>query len=234
MPRIVKEFDERKREFFDAARDLIFSVGYKNMTVSTIIDKVGVAKGTFYHYFKSKEDMLLQWIIFQVEQDQVKYESIVQDDELDALAKLNGIFRKSMDWKLENMQMILPMIKILYDDANVELRSNMVKQSSSRMSDILSTVIMAGHKEGVFNTPFPNKIAGQLLRILPVLSEEVSMLLLDKAHDKEVSLSDALELVDIWHDIIERILGAPSGSILMVDKAFLTSYFSLSHSMDEL
>lgn len=234
MPRIVKDFDQRKQEFFEAARELIFSVGYKKMTVSMIIDKVGVAKGTFYHYFNSKEDLLMQWIMCQVEQDQAKYESIVQDGRLDAITKLNQIFRKGMDWKLENAQMIIPMMKILYDDVNIELRLNWVRQSSLQTANILASVIMEGHKEGVFNTPFPHKIAWQLVQILPVFSEEVSMLILDKASDKQVSLSDALELVNIWHDIIERILGAPTGSILMVDKDFLTSYFTVYHAMDEL
>ncbi|MCK4578956.1 MAG: TetR/AcrR family transcriptional regulator, partial [Candidatus Marinimicrobia bacterium] len=54
MARVLKEYDERKTEFLDAARELFYSLGYEQTSVNTIIEKVGVSKGTFYHYFKSK------------------------------------------------------------------------------------------------------------------------------------------------------------------------------------
>jgi AcrR family transcriptional regulator len=62
MVRISKEHDERLTEFLDTARQLFFEKGYEKTSVNDIIEKVGVAKGTFYHYFKSKEDLLDQLV----------------------------------------------------------------------------------------------------------------------------------------------------------------------------
>ncbi len=42
----------------EAALKLIGSRGYDNVTVEAITAECGVAKGTFYHYFKSKDDIL--------------------------------------------------------------------------------------------------------------------------------------------------------------------------------
>ena len=58
MVRISKDYDVRKQEFLDAAQKLFYEQGYDQTSVNTIIDAVGVSKGTFYHYFKSKEDLL--------------------------------------------------------------------------------------------------------------------------------------------------------------------------------
>ena len=58
MPRTVKDYDERYAEFLDVAQQLFFSQGYERTTVQEIIDTVGVAKGTFYHYFDSKQAIL--------------------------------------------------------------------------------------------------------------------------------------------------------------------------------
>ena len=52
--RVVKEHDERKAEFVDAAIALMSQKGYESTTIQDIIDEVGVSKGAFYHYFSSK------------------------------------------------------------------------------------------------------------------------------------------------------------------------------------
>ena len=56
--RIVKAHDERKNEIIDTAQNLFMTKGYSTCSVAEIIDAIGIAKGTFYHYFKSKEEVL--------------------------------------------------------------------------------------------------------------------------------------------------------------------------------
>ena len=47
MARIVKDPEERKTEIMDAALALFGSKGFEQTSVNEIIEKVGVAKGTF-------------------------------------------------------------------------------------------------------------------------------------------------------------------------------------------
>ena len=56
--RIVKEHDERKNEIIDTAERLFAMNGYEQCSVNDILTEIGIAKGTFYHYFKSKEEVL--------------------------------------------------------------------------------------------------------------------------------------------------------------------------------
>ena len=56
--RIVKEADVRKNEILDAAGILFSEKGYDNTSVTDIMNAVGIAKGTLYHHFKSKEEIL--------------------------------------------------------------------------------------------------------------------------------------------------------------------------------
>ena len=56
--RIVKEHDERKNEIIDTAAALFELKGYEQCSVNDILTAIGIAKGTFYHYFKSKEEVL--------------------------------------------------------------------------------------------------------------------------------------------------------------------------------
>lgn len=49
---------ETKRIIFNTALQLFQIEGYDNTTVQTICTSCGIAKGTFYNYFKSKEDII--------------------------------------------------------------------------------------------------------------------------------------------------------------------------------
>ena len=55
---ISKEGDVRKQELLDAALQLFTEKGYEGTSINDIIKKVGVTKGAFYYYFKSKEEVL--------------------------------------------------------------------------------------------------------------------------------------------------------------------------------
>jgi len=58
MIKIIMEHDERIKDIIKKAEKLFAKKGYDNTSVADIIEKVGIAKGTFYHYFKSKDELL--------------------------------------------------------------------------------------------------------------------------------------------------------------------------------
>ena len=56
--RIVKDAEERKEEILDAAERLFGTKGFDNTSTGDILQEVGIARGTLYYHFKSKEDIL--------------------------------------------------------------------------------------------------------------------------------------------------------------------------------
>ena len=53
-----KDNEERKNEFIDAAEKLFKENGIVETTISSIVKEMDVAKGLFYYYFKSKDDVI--------------------------------------------------------------------------------------------------------------------------------------------------------------------------------
>ena len=56
--RIVKEAEERKNEILDVAENLFMKKGFDGTSTNDILQAVGIARGTLYYHFKSKEDIM--------------------------------------------------------------------------------------------------------------------------------------------------------------------------------
>lgn len=54
--------EKRRERIVTAAREAFSRKGYSDITVALITSEVGIAKGTFYLYFRSKEDLFLEVI----------------------------------------------------------------------------------------------------------------------------------------------------------------------------
>jgi AcrR family transcriptional regulator len=54
--------EERREAILDAALSVFSDLGYTQATLNDVADRVGVTKGCLYHYFESKERLLLDLI----------------------------------------------------------------------------------------------------------------------------------------------------------------------------
>lgn len=57
MPKIV-DHDKRRQEIIDAALPYFMESGIKSFTMEALAKRMGIGKGTVYHYFTSKDDIL--------------------------------------------------------------------------------------------------------------------------------------------------------------------------------
>lgn len=55
---LTKKAEKTKLKLLESAKKLISERGFEQVSVEDITRESGVAKGTFYHYFKTKEDVI--------------------------------------------------------------------------------------------------------------------------------------------------------------------------------
>ena len=127
MTRVVKTHDERRGELLDTAQTLFYQKGYESTSVAEVIEAVGIAKGTFYHYFKSKQELLDQIIDRQVEIIDQVVDPIVNDVEMKAIDKFNKLFSSVGQYKAANRDVMVMLVKVLYADENLRLLDRMTK-----------------------------------------------------------------------------------------------------------
>ena len=56
-----KQKAELREHIYQVSLQLFRSKGFEGTTVDVIVKQAGVAKGTFFNYFKSKEYVILEW-----------------------------------------------------------------------------------------------------------------------------------------------------------------------------
>ena len=61
MPQ-VEAAKSKRDELLEIASGLFYEQGYHRTGVKQVIDQAGIAKGTFYSHFKSKEELAVAWL----------------------------------------------------------------------------------------------------------------------------------------------------------------------------
>ena len=56
---------ETKARIFNAAKRILKKSGYEQLSIKNICEEAGVSNGSFYHHFKTKDDLLSYYIVEQ-------------------------------------------------------------------------------------------------------------------------------------------------------------------------
>jgi AcrR family transcriptional regulator len=225
MARILKEYEIRRNEILDAAQGLFIKKGYQNTSVNDILTKVGIAKGTFYHYFETKEDLLEGLAVRWTDELMSRMEKIGGDAALTAAEKLRLIFHETGNFRVVDRSYVLALGRMVFADANLLLRHKLVTRNIERMAPMLTGVIRQGMLEGVFQTEYPEEAAEMILIASFEIKERMGARMFDFGKDEEVR--DLMRRrFKFWGDMIERLLGAPGGIVRDEVDRFLAGFFN--------
>lgn len=86
--RVVKEAEERKNEILDVAERLFGTKGFDSTSTSDILNEIGIARGTLYYHFKSKEEILDAMISRMMSQLVEKAQAITAQKSVPVLQRL--------------------------------------------------------------------------------------------------------------------------------------------------
>ncbi len=223
--RTIKKYHERKKEFLDTARQLFFTKGYGQTPVDTIIKEMGLSKGTFYYYFKSKEELLDELTKELSQQILREVKEIVAGSEWNAIKKLNQAYEVTGSIKLENIELVKTLLKAFYNDKNFYFRYKVYQNSTDILAPEFAKIIRQGITEGCFNTPYPDESARMFFELSFILSEKVPEMIMemDRFPENIVKIERELENYQV---AIERIIGAREGSIKIFNRALLKKFIN--------
>lgn len=165
MKRTVKKPSERKAEIIKTARALFLTKDYDNTTMQDVMDTLGIAKGTIYHYFKSKDDLLEAVIENIADQHIKKMEKIVQETKKNALQKIQALVEAG---RIKSAPHVL---EELHKKGNEAMHTRLLASTLMKQAPFYAQVIQQGCQEGLFHTHAPLECAEFILSAVQFLTD---------------------------------------------------------------
>ena len=227
MAHVVKDLKHaaRRKDILDVAQRLVVETkGYEGMSIQDVLDELRISKGAFYHYFDSKGDLLEALIERMVEEAEPLLIEIVQDTRLPALEKLQSFFDRAARWKTARKSYLLALLRIWYADENAIVRDKLRASAPQRFSPLLTEIIRQGIREGVLTAAYPDQAGAVVLSLVQDLGDSFARMLLDMPPGS-ADLARLASIVAAYTDAIEHVLGAPAGSLTVVQHKTISERF---------
>jgi len=211
-----KGYDAKKAAIVAAAWDLVAAscCGWDGTTVDDILAAAGVSKGTFYHYFASKDELLDalldRMLAHAVEEVSRDLDAV---EERDALTRYNALRAASRKWSREHGDILREVWRVLSREENTLLRLRFVDRNHDAVFPVMASIIRQGIAAGVFRgVDDPDEFAHLILDFSDAVGAHNAR---DAAAggDSAETEKRAVRRVNLALELTERMLGVPIGSL---------------------
>jgi AcrR family transcriptional regulator len=146
---------ELRASLVEAAQKIFTERGYSKATISEIVKEAGIAQGTFYLYFKSKDDMV-DAVAENVLKDMVgTVREIGLSTDKTALVKVQEIIRFWLSiWTLQS-----PLIGEFHEPRFAPLHERMASVAVEQLAPVLTVIVRQGVSEGTMDALYPEVTA---------------------------------------------------------------------------
>lgn len=161
MARTAENYPVKRIELLKIAEQVFMTKGYNETNISDILEVAGISKGAFYHYFKSKEE-LLEASIDSLMDDAIDFlMPTVENSKLSAMDKFEKFMRDKTVFQSSKKEYAVLLGKLMQADV---FQYKYVLKSSTRLVPLLARIIEQGINEGDFKVSYPLETAEIIIR----------------------------------------------------------------------
>ncbi|MFG2754923.1 TetR/AcrR family transcriptional regulator [Streptomyces wuyuanensis] len=143
--------DVRRRQILDATAALLLADGYETLTVSKVAARAGVAKGTVYLYFDSKQELLAALQAEMWDRMLQRPAALLKQPELTWSERLDGLVAAWIATEQDHHE--------LYHQLFHEPGGTTGEEPMTAARALLVTLLAQGHAAGEFDVPDPELTA---------------------------------------------------------------------------
>lgn len=200
--RVVKEAEERRNEILDVAERLFVLKGYDNTSTNDILNEIGIARGTLYYHFKSKEDILDAMIDRINRQLTDKAMKIVSQKEIPVLQRITmTIMALNVDNSIGD-----EIIELVHRPQNALLHQRMQEKVLAGVNPLITKLIREGMEQGIFQTDYPEEAVEMIMLYSTTVFDSQKEYTQEEKNRKIMAF--------LYH--LERIFGMEEGSVQAV------------------
>jgi AcrR family transcriptional regulator len=214
----------RRDAFLDAAQRLIQSKGYEQMSVQDVLDELETSKGAFYHYFDSKGALLDGVVERMVATSIAALEPIAFDAKVPAIDRIRAMFASIASLKADQKEFLLELLRVWMSDDNAVVRERFRRSVTERMTPLMARIVREGTASGTFTATSPDDAAHVVVSLILGANSAATELYMAKELGA-IGFEEARRMLTAYAEAFERILGAPPGSLPLVDDAVLHEWY---------
>lgn len=204
MIRTVKKPDERRADIIEAAQHLFMTQEYEKTTMQDVMTELGIAKGTIYHYFPSKEALLEAVVENIIDTTLERMQTRVQETQGDALKKLQVLIEAGNVASAHSN-----ILEGLNRPGNEAMHTRLLAATIIKQAPLYAEVIKQGCDEGIFQTCYPLECAEFILSAVQFLTDRG----IYPWHTK-----DLMRRAQAFPSLLEQQLKSPAGSFQFLMK----------------
>lgn len=163
--------NDKKELILEAAQELMCQMTDKDISVNLIAQKAGVAKGSVYYYFESK-DQILDAVVEKCYKNAIHEFFRELDSEKSALQKINLLFNSIIKSEFSNKEKNLIVNLHLSDDLILHHKMKMI--AIKEISPVFTALLRQGSVEGSIKIEYPKESAEMIVAILTFLIDDTS------------------------------------------------------------
>jgi AcrR family transcriptional regulator len=137
---------EKQRKIVEAAISAFAEKGYSNTSTAEIAKMAGVAEGTIFKHFGTKENLLLSIIIpfikdFSPQMADEIFEEVMKDENLTFEKVLRNLLENRINFILDNREIFMVFIKemVYKEELRNELLPHVINEVSKRLKRVIET-----------------------------------------------------------------------------------------------
>ncbi len=145
----MRKYKEKEILIFKTTWGLFSEKGFHDIKISEIAKLSGIGKGTVYEYFKSKEELVQEMIIYNLE---IAHEKVISEIEIidSPVEKLRVIGINDINRKMDILK-TLKIIQMITDFSKNNIKESVFENIGKRFK-LVQEIIEEGIKEGIINT----------------------------------------------------------------------------------
>ncbi|MBP7480089.1 MAG: TetR/AcrR family transcriptional regulator [Spirochaetaceae bacterium] len=203
MSRMV-EITERKQEILDAALSLFSEKGYSKTSIGDIQDVVGIARGTMYYHFSSKEEILDALIMRLHNTVITKAKRLAENKNIPVPERLLQVL---MSLRIQEDHKDSKVLSIVHSSENALFHQKMQSMIVSGITPVLTVIIEDGIAQGLYITKYPYEAMEMIVAYISTVIDSHDDALEDEKKRKTAALLyNAERLLGIEENSFSNIL----------------------------
>lgn len=199
--------DEKKEKSFERLNELINAAliefgdkGYDNASLNNILREAGISKGTFYYYFKNKEDLYIYLYSILAQEKMAFFSKNIDPEDFnkDIFTLLKAMLKAGIEFAQHRPE-IARFSKNYLKDLNKPLLDKLKKKYNLESNDYLDVLIDRAYERGEIREDLPKRFIKNMINYLLINLHEISSII-----DIEDYVKEANYLIDFIKDGISR------------------------------